>query len=287
METRADTVKAVVYALLVHVLVLLLAFSGLFWWQTGKPVRAAGEPIEAVFVDLAALAPPAPPRPAPRPAPPPPPPPPQQPEPPTDLQADDTVDQQRIDQQALLRAEEEAREQEERRRRAEQVLLEEQERQRAEEERRREREQQQQREREQREQQQREAAERAAAEAAAREAAEREAAATAAQAGQRGEDESLLARYGAAITQAVHRRWRMPENSPRVVCTMQIVQVRGGTILSAPRIRPCNADEQARATLERAVLAAEPLPYEGFESVFRREIQLTFCHPQDLQECTQ
>lgn len=68
---------------------------------------------------------------------------------------------------------------------------------------------------------------------------------------------------------------------------MQIVQVRGGTILSARAIRPCNADEQTRATLERAVLAAEPLPYEGFESVFRREIQLTFCHPQDLQECVQ
>lgn len=283
METRADQVKAVVYAVLVHVVCLLLAFSGLFWWQTGKPLRAAGEPIEAVFVDLAALAPAAPPRPAPRPAPPPPPPP-QQPEPPTDLQADDTVDQQRIDQQALLQAEEEAREQEERRRRAEQVLLEEQERQRAEEERRRE--QQQQREREQREQEQREAAERAAAEAAEREAAEA-AARAAAQVGQRGEDDSLLARYGAAITEAVHRRWRMPDNSPRVVCTMQIVQVRGGTILSARAIRPCNADEPTRATLERAVLAAEPLPYEGFESVFRREIELTFCHPQDLQECMQ
>ncbi|MBX3726763.1 MAG: cell envelope integrity protein TolA [Xanthomonadales bacterium] len=289
METRADTVKAVVYALLVHVLVLLMAFSGLFWWQSGKPLRAAGEPIEAVFVDLAALAPPAPPRPAPRPAPPPPPP--QQPEPPTDLQADDTVDQQRIDQQALLRAEEEAREQEERRRRAEQVLLEEQERQRAEEQQRREREQQQQREREQRKQQQREAAERAAAEAAAREAAEREAAAAAAaaQAGQRGEDDGLEARYLASIIRSVHQRWRLPDNTAPLICDVRIVQVRGGTILSATAVRPCDADELARGLLERAVLAAEPLPYEGFESVFNREVILTFCHPQNQNDprCTQ
>lgn len=298
METRADNVRAFTYALGVHVLCIALTLGGMFLWPSTEAPRAAGEPIEAVFIDMASLQPPAP-APA-RPTPPqprveqpPPPPTPPAPEPPTDQSAQDQVEQERIDRLAVLRAEEEAREQEEKRKRAEQILLEEEQKRREEEERKRQEQQRrEQREREEaekkaaeaaaKEQAEREAAEKAAAEQAAREAAER-----AAQAGNRGEDDSLLARYGAAITQAVHRQWRVADNTSNIVCTLRIIQIPGGEILDAAVANPCNADATVRTSLERAARAAEPLPYAGFESVFRRQLIITFCHPRDLPECSQ
>lgn len=281
METSADKLKAGVYAVLVHALVIALAFSGMFWWQSGKVVKAAGSPIEAVFVDLGALRP-APARPAPaqpRPARPRP----QPPQPPaTDQSARDAIEQQRIDRIAQLRAEQEAREQEEQRRKAEQILLEEEQKRREEEQKRRE--EQQRREREQREAQQQ-------AEREAREAADREAAAQAEreaqqdQAGSGGQDDSLLARYGDAITRKVHDQWRELENTSNIVCTLRIVQVRGGRVLNVSVVNPCNADEAQRRRLENAALNAQPLPFQGFESVFRSDLIITFCHPKELPEC--
>jgi colicin import membrane protein len=291
METTSDNVRAALYAVGVHVLCIALALSGMFWWQSAESVQAAGEPLEAVFIDMASvqLPAPAPARPTPpqpREEPPPPPEPEPVPEPPTDQSAQDEVEQAQIDALALLKAEEEAREQEEKRKRAEQILLEEEQKRREEEERKK------------REEREREQAEKEAAEAAAREQAEREAAekaaaeqaareaAAAAQAGNRGQDDSLLARYGAAITRAVHTQWRVPDNTVNIVCTLRIIQIPGGELLDAAVVNPCNADGPARASLERAARAAEPLPYAGFESVFRRQLLITFCHPRDLPECT-
>lgn len=293
METNGDKARALFYAIGVHALCLALAFGGLFWWQTSKPVQAAGDPIEAVFIDLGSLQPVAvPPRPQPqrpqpqRPAPPPKPPTP----PPTDQTAQDLIEQQRIDRLAQLKAEDEAREQEEKRKRAEQILLEEEQKRLEEEERKRE--EQKRIEREKAEQEAREKAERDAQEKAEREArekAEREAAERAAtqQPGAGGDDDSLLGKYGAAITRAVHAQWRVAENVANVVCTLRIVQIPGGEILDATVVNPCNADESVRTSLERAVRAAEPLPYRGYESVFRRELIITFCHPEGLPECMQ
>lgn len=276
-------IRVFLYALGLHVLCLLLAFSGMFWWQSAKPEAAAGDPIEAVFVDLGSLQPVVTPerprpetRPAPRPQPPPPPAPPA-----TDLSAQDVIEQQRIDRQALLRAEEEAREQEERRRRAEQVLLEE--------EQRREDEQRQQREREElqaREQAEQERLEREQAEQAAREQAERDAAEAAAQAerdaadrqaGAGGTDDSLLARYSAAIQARVNSHWLRPDHvRSGIRCAIVITQIPGGEVISANVAEPCNADELTRRSIEAAVLRAQPLPYDGFESVFRRSVRFNF-----------
>lgn len=295
METRSDNVRSFAYAIGVHVLCLAIAFSGMFWMQSSTTVQAAGEPIEAVFIDMGTVIPAAPPKPAapaPAPTPVPPAPPPTPPAPtPTDQTAQDTVEQQEIDRMALLKAEEDAREREEKRKRAEQILLEEEQKKREEEERKRE--EQQRVERQKAEQEAKAKADREAAEKAEREAAEKAAreaaaaAAAAAQAGNRGEDNSLLARYGAAITRAVHSQWRVAENRGDIVCTLRIIQIPGGEILDAAVVNPCNADDAVRSSLERAARAAEPLPYAGFESVFRREVLIKFCHPEGLPECSQ
>ncbi len=282
-------IRAFLYALGLHVLCVLLAFSGMFWWQSAKPEAAAGDPIEAVFVDLGSLQPvTTPPRPQPerppqpRPEPPPPPAPPA-----TDLSAQDLIEQQRIDRQALLRAEEDAREQEERRRRAEQILLEEEQERREEEQRQqRERQEREAREQAEREQAEQERIEREQAEQAAREQAELDAAEAAAQAereaadrqaGAGGTDESLGARYSAAIRARVTSHWLRPDHvRAGIRCTIRITQIPGGEVISATVVEPCNADELTRRTIEAAVLRAQPLPYDGFESVFARSVRFTF-----------
>lgn len=298
METTSDKVRSFAYAIGVHVLCVAIAFSGMFWMQSSQTVRAAGEPIEAVFIDMGTVVPtappkpkPTPPRPAPTPVPPTPPPKPPAPTP-TDQTAEDTVEQQEIDRMALLKAEEDAREREEKRKRAEQILLEEEQKKREDEERKREEQQRVEREKAEQEAEARaaeeakEKAEREAAEKAAQEAAAA-AAAAAAQTGNRGDDNSLLARYGAAITRAVHSQWRVADNAPDIVCTLRIIQIPGGELLDAAVVNPCNADDTVRSSLERAARSAEPLPYAGFESVFRREVIIKFCHPEGLPECTQ
>ena len=39
---------------------------------------------------------------------------------------------------------------------------------------------------------------------------------------------------------------------------------------------PCNADDLTRRSIEAAVLRAQPLPYQGYEPVFSRNIVFTF-----------
>ncbi|WP_395788618.1 cell envelope integrity protein TolA [Aquimonas sp.] len=97
--------------------------------------------------------------------------------------------------------------------------------------------------------------------------------------GNRGTDESLLGRYQIAIQQVVQRNWLRPDTAqPGIRCTIDIVQIPGGEVISASVASPCNADELTRRSIEAAVMKAQPLPYDGFQSVFQRQIRFTFRH---------
>ncbi len=54
-ETRADTTRALVYALALHALLFGLMFVGLWWTRSNAPVSAAGPVIEAELIDPNAL----------------------------------------------------------------------------------------------------------------------------------------------------------------------------------------------------------------------------------------
>jgi colicin import membrane protein len=98
-----------------------------------------------------------------------------------------------------------------------------------------------------------------------------------AQTGAGGQDNDLTARYAAAIQAAVTQNWNRPESIPAGLrCTLLIVQIPGGDVISANVTSPCNADAAARMSIEQAVLRAAPLPYRGYEKVFSREIRLNF-----------
>lgn len=96
------------------------------------------------------------------------------------------------------------------------------------------------------------------------------------QTGTNGKDASLLARYLAAIQNAVTQNWLRPDNMPALPCVVHITQLPGGEVMSARVDNSCPYDDAGRRSVENAVLRAQPLPYKGFEDVFARELTFTF-----------
>lgn len=254
-----------------------------------KPLNVEGPVIEAMLMtDVGALQ--TQPQPQPTPTPPPPPiPPPPTPEPeapePAPPVAEDPIDQERIARDGELPALEQQRREQEERRKREQVELQERERL-ATLERERERELQEirrerelaERERELEESRlaqldrQRDLAQQRFEQLSDREPMEVEGI----RAGTGGTDTALLGRYVLAVTQVVTRNWLRPDTTqPGLECTVRIIQVPGGDVVSATVVEPCNGDDLTRRSLEAAVLRAQ-LPYAGFEPVFERSINFVF-----------
>ncbi|MDN5924925.1 MAG: TonB C-terminal domain-containing protein [Xanthomonadales bacterium] len=101
--------------------------------------------------------------------------------------------------------------------------------------------------------------------------------AEAAASGQNASDNGLAAQYGAALTNIITHNWLRPDNIPKgVVCPIEIVQIPGGQVISVKVLPTCPFDESGRHSVKNAVLRAQPLPYKGYESVFRRSITLNF-----------
>ena len=310
-QTRADTSRAVVLSLLLHVALFALVFLGLWWTRSAAPPSAAGSPISAELVDASELSSsvrralaerpePLPPEPEPEPEPVPEPLPEAAPEPqpiPAPLPEDapiepqpvpqvqvpepDTVDQDEARRDAIARETAE-REAEEKRRQEQIDLTERQRKQEEAEQKRRLAEQKLAEIRRQQDQARREAqeAERRLdriAQSRAQEASDEAAASAPAPPGNAGTDEGLLARYQVAIQEAILSNWTRPDNVPLGQrCRMTITQVRGGTVVRVEFSSSCPYDELGRRSVEAAVRKAEPLPYAGFESVFNRTLNLNF-----------
>lgn len=95
--------------------------------------------------------------------------------------------------------------------------------------------------------------------------------------GNSGVDAGLQARYVAALQLAITAKWTRPDSVPLgAKCRLTIRQLPGGEVMSAEVTSPCAYDEQGRRSIEAAVLKAQPLPYAGFESVFNRTLNFTF-----------
>lgn len=298
-ETRNDTVLAVFLAVLVHVLPLLVLLVAA-WLRTGESA-AAGEPVNAEFVDLNAL--PSSMRSAltrpPEPLRPPPPEPEPEPEPLPEALPEEQVEPQPDPQEQLPEPDEqqqeevrpdaqsqETREQpQDAQQRQGQVDLTDRERRQEEEQRRltemeRERLRQLEDIRRQKAQATREAE---LTEERLRQLAERRAqlasnaAAANAAAGNRGADPNQLGAYKQALMEAIRSNWTRPDNIlPTQRCRIVIKQIPGGEVIDAQVDPSCPYDEQGRRSIEAAVLKAQPLPYAGFERVFARTLLLDF-----------
>lgn len=311
MESFSDKARAVLYSLLLHGVLVFLVLVGLWWTSESKPVVMPGPIIEATLVGpTAAPKPqsrttkptPAPPKPVAKPIekpvveeakPEPPKPQPAEPEkaaepPPPPKQ--DLIEQQRIAALAEKQAADAKKEQEAKQRR-EQILLDQEKK--AEEEKKAEAKRQKElddvrkqlaaaekkknleREKLKQLQDRNLATQQKADQDRMSELVEQEA--KQAMTGANGQDNDLRARYAAAIQVAVTQNWNRPESVPAGLrCALRIVQIPGGDVISVNVVSPCNADAAARNSIEQAVMRAAPLPFQGYEKVFTREINFNF-----------
>jgi colicin import membrane protein len=314
-ENRADTALAIVFALLLHLVPLLLLLAASLW--RAPPSLAAGEPVSADVVDLNALpssmrnalrrepeplaqaipSPELPPEALDEPPPeetlpepleetlPEQPPPEQQLRPQEQLVNPDRIEQQEVKVDSAS-SDTAAREQEAKQRQGQVDLTEERERQQQAEQKARtamevERQRQLADIRHQRAEQQREID---LSEEKLRQMADRQArrasdgaASASPPPGNRGADPNLSAAYTKALTDAIRSNWTQPDNvSASQVCKIVIRQIPGGEVIDAQVDPSCPYDEQGRRSVEAAVLKAQPLPYRGFESVFNRTLTINF-----------
>ncbi|HMB59392.1 MAG TPA: cell envelope integrity protein TolA [Xanthomonadales bacterium] len=102
------------------------------------------------------------------------------------------------------------------------------------------------------------------------------------QAFQAGRAAELGDKYKAAIQSAVTQNWlRPPTAQAGLRCTLKIVQIPGGEVISAAIAGACNGDEATRRSIIAAVERVGALPYRGFEEVFEREIDFNFIYDGD------
>jgi colicin import membrane protein len=97
-----------------------------------------------------------------------------------------------------------------------------------------------------------------------------------------GQMATLSDNYQAAIQSFVTQNWlRPPTAQPGLRCTLKIVQIPGGEVISAAISGKCNGDEATRRSILAAVERGGALPYRGFEDVFQREIDFIFIYDGD------
>lgn len=97
--------------------------------------------------------------------------------------------------------------------------------------------------------------------------------------GNNGVDTDLAARYALALHQTANANWNRAQAPERTACKVRFTQIPGGEVIEVSFLS-CAFDAQARESVERA-LRRSPMPYAGFEPVFSRQIDLTFCYPEE------
>lgn len=80
-----------------------------------------------------------------------------------------------------------------------------------------------------------------------------------------------------AVSAAIERQWIRPPGTPSdMVCPVRIRVLPGGEVMSAEAQPSCTYDQAIRDSVERAVLRASPLPYDGFGKVAERDFTVRF-----------
>jgi len=97
-----------------------------------------------------------------------------------------------------------------------------------------------------------------------------------------GQIATLDQEYQIAIQSQVTQNWlRPPTAQPGLRCTLKIVQIPGGEVISTTIAGKCNGDQATRRSIVAAVERVGRLPYRGFEDAFKREIDFIFIYDGD------
>lgn len=89
-------------------------------------------------------------------------------------------------------------------------------------------------------------------------------------------EQAMRVRYVQAIQSAIRANWLSPADLPQAACKVRITQAPGGAVEEVVVEPACPYGEVGRKSVIAAVKRAQPLPYKGFESVFRRTLIFTF-----------
>ena len=97
-----------------------------------------------------------------------------------------------------------------------------------------------------------------------------------------GRQATLREQYVATIAAVVTDNWlRPPTAKAGLRCTVRVVQIPGGEVISSALVGSCNGDEVTRRSILAAVDRTGVLPYRGFEDLFSREIEFIFTYSGD------
>lgn len=97
-----------------------------------------------------------------------------------------------------------------------------------------------------------------------------------------GQQADLRTQYVATIAAVVTDNWlRPPTAQAGLRCTVRVVQIPGGEVISSSLVGSCNGNEVTRRSILAAVDRTGVLPYRGFEKVFSREIEFIFTYSGD------
>ncbi|TXK64531.1 cell envelope integrity protein TolA [Alkalisalibacterium limincola] len=92
-----------------------------------------------------------------------------------------------------------------------------------------------------------------------------------------------VSEYAWVIHSVIQREWLSSLGSTALVpsssCSARITQLPGGTVLDVDFLSNCEFDQAGRTAITEAVYRSDPLPYEGFEDVFQREVSMVFHAP--------
>lgn len=94
-------------------------------------------------------------------------------------------------------------------------------------------------------------------------------------------------RYYEVLRQAIGQHWQAPAGAaPDSACTLELTQSPGGALVSVRTIQPCDLDPAGRDSLLAAARQASPLPYQGYQQVFRPVLRLSLrvAEPDELKD---
>ena len=89
-------------------------------------------------------------------------------------------------------------------------------------------------------------------------------------------ESGLYDQYVFAIQQRIKSKWQRPLSARAGIdCVVIVVQLPTGDVVSA-KVASCNGDEAVRQSIERAVLAASPLPKAPTPALYERNVNVRF-----------
>jgi hypothetical protein len=91
---------------------------------------------------------------------------------------------------------------------------------------------------------------------------------------------ALMDKYVSAINAEVSRNWLRTDGvASGSKCAVKVTQLPGGRIVAASILDDCALDSIGKRSIWGAVVRTVTLPYDGYESVFRRELVFYFVAP--------